>query len=302
MFDNWTTGRALRRHLDSLDPEADCEEIAAKVGNLLFADSFFAHTVYLVTFARQIAVPAIAKVLHRSGQGDIVTRPRQRTDDTIVFFAEFYRRGFKSDEGRAAIGRMEAIHGRFLISDELKAYTLATVVFGPDRLAEQFGEDPMSDVDRQARWNFWCGAADVMGLQLPAATREDFRAWMLDYEEANYAPTADGAACFDGLVEDWLRWYPSFVPGRERLARQSLSALLDPPLRHAMGVEPPPALVRAQTTLVAKLYMRSTPIRVFRRDRTLVDFFGRGHADPYDLETIGHAPSGGRDGVVEVGR
>ncbi|MGK2878297.1 MAG: oxygenase MpaB family protein [Solirubrobacterales bacterium] len=290
MFDNWTTGRALRRYVDSLDPVADDEEITAKVSNVLFADAYFAHSIYLVTFARQAAVPAIAKVLYRSGNGDIATDPRRRNNDTIIFFTEFYRLGYKSEEGVAAVQRMEEIHSRFLISDELKLYTLATVMLEPDRLARQFGHDPFSPIDREARWNFWCGIAHAMGLELPADTREGFLQWMLDFEAATYANTVDGHGCYEGLVEDWLRWYPTWLPKREWLARQSLSGLLDPTLREAMGVDAPPKWIQTQVNLVASAYLKSTPYRVFRKNRNLVNFFGGQRANPRDLDTVGHVP------------
>lgn len=291
MLANWTTGHALRRYVDSLDPDRDDEEIAGLIANSLFADAYFAHSIYLVTFARQISVPAIAKVLYRSGQGDIVTRPRRRNNDTIVYFTEFYRRGYSSPEGIEAIERMEAIHDRFLISEELKLYTLATVMLEPDRLALQFGKDPFSTVDKQARWNFWCGIAGVMGLTMPAASREGFLQWMIDFEAENYAPSADAQGCYRGLLQDWLRWYPSWVPGREWMAAQSLSALLDPPVRSVVGAAPPVAPVRLQVKLVARAYLESTPVRVFRKDRNLINFFGREHSDPRSLEGVGHDPA-----------
>lgn len=295
MLANWTTGRTLRNYVDSLDPERDDEEITAEVSNVLFADAYFAHSIYLVTFARQAAVPAIAKVLYRSGNGDIATDPVRRNNDTIIFFTEFYRRGYKSEEGKAAVRRMEEIHSRFLIEDELKLYTLATVMLEPDRLAAQFGENPFSPVDKQARWNFWCGIAGEMGLELPANTRDDFLDWMIDYENRTYANTADGMGCYEGLVQDWMRWYPNWFPGNEWLARQSLAGLLDEKLRETMGVEAPPAWIQAQVKLVAKSYLRSTPYRVFRKDRNLISFFGKQRANPRDLETVGHVPHNERE-------
>ncbi|MBJ7459178.1 MAG: DUF2236 domain-containing protein [Thermoleophilaceae bacterium] len=290
MFDNWTSGRALRSYVDSLDPVADDEEITAQVSNVLFADAYFAHSIYLVTFSRQSAIPAIAKVLYRSGNGDIATSPRKRNNDTIIFFTEFYRRGYRSEEGRAAVQRMEEIHSRFLISDELKLYTLATVMLEPDRLAMQFGVNPFSPVDREARWNFWCGIAREMGLELPASTREGFLEWMLAYEDEHYANTVDGRGCYEGLIQDWLRWYPTWLPKREWLARQSLAGLLDPKLREAMGVEAPPAFIQFQVNMVARTYLKSTPYRVFRKDRNLINFFGKDRGNPRDLETVGHVP------------
>jgi hypothetical protein len=297
MLDNWTSGRALRSYVDSLDPDKDDEEITAQVSNVLFADAYFAHSIYLVTFARQSAVPAIAKVLYRSGNGDIATDPRRRNNDTIIFFTEFYRRGYKSPEGRAAVERMEEIHSRFLISEELKLYTLATVMLEPDRLAAQFGQNPFSEIDKQARWHFWCGIAGVMGLTLPSQTREGFLEWMVEYEDETYANTVDGRGCYEGLVDDWLRWYPKWVPNREWLARQSLAGLLDDKLRAAMGVEPPPAFIQQQVNLVAKSYLKSTPYRVFRKDRNLINFFGKQRPTPRDLDTVGHQPQRERAGA-----
>lgn len=287
---NWTTGRALRRHVETLDPVADDEEITAEISNVLFADAYFAHTVYLVTFARQIAVPQIARVLHRGGNGDIVTKPRQRNDDTIIYFTEFYRRGYRSEDGQAAIRRMEEIHSRFLIDHDLKVYTLATVMLEPDRLARQFGHDPFTERDRQARWNFWLGVSGVMGLELPSNTREGFERWMIEFEDANYENTEDAMGCYEGLVQDWMRWSPKWLPNREWLARQTLAGLLDGKLRAAMGVEAPPAWVQAQVNLVAKCYLRSTPYRIFRKNRTLVNYFGKHRANPQNLDTVGHVP------------
>lgn len=288
MLKNWTTGRALRSYVDSLDPVEDDEEITALVSNVLFADAYFAHSIYLVTFARQVGIPGIARVLYRSGNGDVVVDPVRRNNDTIVFFTEFYRRGYSSEDGKAAVARMEEIHSRFLIDDELKLYTLATVMFEPDRLANQFGVDPFSAIDKQARWNFWRGFAAAMPLDLPAANREDFLQWMVDYERANYQVTPDSVGVFDALVEDWKRWYPKWLPGRNWLARQSLIALLDDELRETMGQKKPPLFMRFQVALVAKAYLHSTPIRVFRKDRNLIRFFGKNHADPRALDGVGH--------------
>jgi hypothetical protein len=183
---------------------------------------------------------------------------------------------------------MEEIHSRFLITDELKLYTLATVMFEPDRLANQFGVDPFSAVDKEARWNFWQGFANEMPLDLPADNREDFLDWMIQYEAENYAYTPDAEGCFDALVEDWKRWYPTWVPQRDKLARQSLVGLLDDQLRETMGQELPPAFVRQQVKLVAQTYLRSTNYRVFRRNRNLIKFFGKNLAHPRNLDTVGH--------------
>ena len=288
MLGTLTTGAKLRREIAALDNVRDDEEITRLVSNVLFGDAYFAHSIYLVTFARQAAVPGIANVLWRSGNGDIVVDPRRRNDDTIVYFTEFYRRGYSSPEGKEAIATMERIHSKFLIDEELKVYTLSTVMLEPDRLAQQFGHDPFTQHDKEARWHFWQGFANEMGLALPAETREGFLDWMIDFEKRTYAHTEAGEAIFDALVRDWERWYPDWLPGNKKLARQSLTSLLDDELREMMGQPEPPAHVKFQTRAVAQAYLRSTPVRVFRKDRNLINFFGRRHLDPEDLTTVGH--------------
>lgn len=285
----WTYGAAVRRRISALDPVRDDEEITRLTSLTLFGDPYFAHATFLVTFARQAAVPRIAKVLHRSGQGDVIVDPRRRNDDTIVFFAEFFRRGYKSEAGRAAIARMERIHSNFIMDDELKAYTMATVMFEPERLAEQFGCDPFSETEKLGRWNFWKGFSEAMPIQLPADTREGFLEWMHEYERREYRYTDAGAAIFDALVEDWRRWYPDWLGGR-KTARQSLIGLCDDHLRETLRLTPPSRPMQRRVSRTANLYMRSTPIRLMRKDRSVVDFFGRRHPDPTDLERVGYQP------------
>lgn len=296
MAGKYTTGAALRRRIRALDPERDDELITRLVSDVLYGDPYFAHSTFLVTFARQAAVPAIAKVLARSGQGDVVVNPRKRNNDTIVFFTEFFRRGYRSEEGRAAVARMEAIHNNFIIDDELKVYTLATVIFEPERLAEQFGCQPFDETEMLGRWNFWKGFAAAMPIELPTDDRKEFLAWMEEYERRNYAYTPDAEMIFDGLVEDWARWHPSWVGG-EKLARESLTALLDDRTREAMGQPEPSRFMKARVKLTSQAYLKTVPVHIIRNDRSVVRYFGRDHANPQNLDDVGYKPKrhGARD-------
>ncbi|HEV7918515.1 MAG TPA: oxygenase MpaB family protein [Solirubrobacterales bacterium] len=297
----WTTGAATRRRISRLDPMRDDEEITRLVSETLYGDPFFAHTVFLVTFTRQACVPGIAKVLYRSGNGDVITEPRRRNDDTIVFFSEFFRRGYKSDDGRAAIARMENIHSNFLIDDELKLYTLATVMFEPERLARQFDCDPFSAIELEGRWNFWRGFAAAIPLELPVDDREGFIAWMEDYERRSYRHTVDAAGIFEALIEDWMRWFPTQWPLSRWIARQSLIGLLDEHTRETVQVEPAHPVFARLVRLVARTYLFSTPFRIMRSDRRSSNYFGRNRPDPQDLDNVGYQPRNlpTRDGRAE---
>ena len=55
-----------------------------------YGTPLFTHSIFSVAFARQAAVPSIAKVLYRGGKGGIITNTRKRNNDTLIFFGEFY--------------------------------------------------------------------------------------------------------------------------------------------------------------------------------------------------------------------
>jgi hypothetical protein len=46
----------------------------------------------------------------------------------------------------------------------------------------------------------------------------------------------------------------------------------------------------SRVKLTASAYLRSTPIRLMRRDRSVINYFGKRHADPRDLENVGFKP------------
>lgn len=185
-------GYAVKRRIATLHPERDNEELTRLSLEVLYGDPIFVHGSYLVAFSRQMAVPSIARVVHRGGGGDMMGDSARRNDDTLTFFGEYLRCGHSSREGRAAIARMERIHGRFRITDEQKRYTLASLMFEGDRIAVHLGVDAFTAAEREARWHFWCRVAERMPLGGLPDTREEFWQWTLDYERES-ATIADPA-------------------------------------------------------------------------------------------------------------
>ncbi|MDX6698547.1 MAG: hypothetical protein QOE65_1944 [Solirubrobacteraceae bacterium] len=283
-------GYRVRRRIAELDPEGDHEELARLSHQVLHGDPIPVHAAYLVGFARQMAVPSIARVMYRGGGGDMVADSARRTDDTLTFFGEFLRRGHSTPEGRTAIARMERIHARFPITDEQKRYTLATVIFEGDRLAERLGHDPFTPAERLAHWHFWRGVAEQMPLGGLPAAREELWRWMLDYERAHWAYTEGGRTIVDTLFEDWAtRWFPR--PAR-RAARQVLLALMDDRLRAVHRLEDPSRRAQRALRVGSRAWDRVTPLRPLRRERSWAEHFGRGHGRPPDLERVGHESPG----------
>ncbi len=97
---------------------------------------------------RTFAVPAIGGLLHKTGEFEC--RGQKRYDDTDIIVSEIMEHGYDSDRGRAAIARMNALHGRFNIRNEDFLYVLSTFVFEPIRWNQRFGWRRMIEKERLA--------------------------------------------------------------------------------------------------------------------------------------------------------
>lgn len=279
-------GYALERRIAALDPERDHEEVTRVTLEVLHGDPIGVHAGLLLGFSRQVAVPSIARVIYRGGGGDTQHDIAQRIDDTLALFGAFLKWGPSSPEGRAAIARMEDIHSRFQITDEQKRYTLATLIFEPDRIAQHLGVDLFTAGQREAIWRFWCSVAEQMPLAGLPATSEELRRWMLDYEREHWRYTSDGRRVVETFFDDWTtRWFPRRA---RHLGRQVLLALMDDALRAALQLEAPSKylqrLVRASARVSSPLIL----IRPYRSNRSWLDYFGRHHVAAPDFEQMGH--------------
>ncbi|MET9327500.1 DUF2236 domain-containing protein [Tsukamurella sp. NPDC003166] len=275
---------ALRRRMDALDPVVDHEELTRLSLEVKYGDGLFVHAAYTVAFARQVAVPSIARIVHRRGTGDMMKDVRRRNDDTLVFFGEMLRNGHSSAAGRAAVDRMESIHAHFGITDDDKRYTLASLAFEPDRIAENLGLHLFTGGERLARFLFWRGIGELMGLDVPER-RSEFLDWALAYE-CRYAYTESGRALVDQLSVDWReRWFPGRTA---RYADPVLFSIYGPQLCATHRLDEPTARTRALTARAMKTYAHSTATRPHRLGRSWVDHFGGVHGQPLDIADYGY--------------
>jgi hypothetical protein len=71
---------------------------------------------------------------------EFALRAKKRYADTDIIVSMLMERGYDGEYGRAALKRMNAIHGRFDIADEDFPYVLSTFIFVvPDHWNERFG-------------------------------------------------------------------------------------------------------------------------------------------------------------------
>jgi hypothetical protein len=106
--------RPIVEEIRRLDPQRDCQRIVY----LMTYHEFPFDTLRAVEFAlyRTFASPSISKLLNRTGEFE--KRPQKRYDDTQLILSEIFENGYESERGKAAIIRLNQIHGRFQISND----------------------------------------------------------------------------------------------------------------------------------------------------------------------------------------
>ncbi|MGU3432182.1 oxygenase MpaB family protein [Actinomycetes bacterium M1A6_2h] len=291
------SGRSVTRRIDALDPDRDADEIARLSLVTLHGNPVLTYALFTVAFMKQVAVPTMARILHRRGNGDIMTDAVTRNDDTLLFFAHLLDHGPTSAVGRAWIMRLNDIHGHFPIRNDDSLYTLATLALDPHRITSDVGRSPFGPAELDAHWHFWRTTAELQNLHGIPSSRADMMRWALDYETREYAPTPEGRAVAASLIDGFAA---RALPARlRRFAPQLLAAVSPPELRKVHDLPEPTAVARAFVSGTVSAYVRSTPIRLVDPGRSMVDRLGLQHlsnAAPLDVGYRGklRAPKGSR--------
>ena len=273
-----------------LDPEKDYEEIA----RLLYAYEFSWDIERALEFAlfRTYAIPSISDLLARTGEFE--ARPQKRYDDTELILAEAIENGLDSDRGARAIARMNEMHSRYRIANADMLYVLSTFVCEPIRWLDRFGRRPMTASERRAWFLYYrklgtrMGIGNITdGLDEMVALNEAYEA-----EQFRFAPTNRriGAATRDLLLGFYMP--RALFP----LGRFVVHALLDAPLRNAMGFPSAPtwlmwalpAALRLRARLLRRLPLRRTPRNLTQRLRLT-------YPEGYTIERLGTLRPGRSD-------
>ncbi|MEO1678282.1 MAG: oxygenase MpaB family protein [Pseudomonadota bacterium] len=247
------------RPLSQLDPDTDCEEIVFRLG----AWEFPWDIEKALEFAlfRTYAVPSISNLLSRTGE--FAERPRKRYDDTELILAEIVENGIESAQGQAALDRMNAMHGAYRIANSDMLYVLSTFVFEPPRWLARWGRRPLTEIEQDAIFTYYKRLGTQMGITDIPESRADFETFNRAYE-AEHFRFADTNADVGKATRDLLL---SFYLPRALfpVARPVAHALMDPPLRRAMGFADPPRLVSAIALGGMALRRRFLPLLPRRR-------------------------------------
>lgn len=183
---------------------------------------------------RTFCVPHIAALLDRTREFGRFAQ--KRYDDTDLLISEFVENGYDGARGRAAIERMNAIHGRFCIANEDFLYVLSTFVFEPIRWNARFGWRRFTDTERQASFYFWREVGQRMRIQDIPDTYDRLQRFNREYEARHFRYTDAGHRLAVATREMFAAWFPRPL---QPLVRQTIYALLDDAARHATGLPAP---------------------------------------------------------------
>lgn len=278
-----------RKKIARLDAEKDAHEIAHLAFEVRYGTALFTHSIFSVAFARQAAVPSIAKVLYRGGKGSIITNTRKRNNDTLLFFGEFYKHG-DSEQGREAIDLLNFIHSHFPITNEENLYTLATIVCEPKRMGMFLAnKDLFSKKEFHALYNFWKRICERMNIQDIPEDEDKMYRWFLNFEQQHYQYTDEGKKIVEALANEFAeRWYP---PAMKYQGTQYFYSLFDEHLLQTFQIPKPHAYYRYGVKIFMWLKLRVfLPLLPDPGERNVIDYFTEDYLPDYHIRKVGPFP------------
>jgi hypothetical protein len=232
---------------------------------------------------RTFCVPSIAALLDKTGE--FAARAQKRYDDTDLIVSELMEWGYDSDRGKAALRRMNQIHGRFAIANEDFLYVLSTFVYEPIRWNARFGWRLMCPQERLAQFYFWREVGRRMNVKNLPEDYQEFERFNIDYERTHYRYTDANHRVGSATRDMFLSWFPRWL---HAAGRPAMYALMDEPVLDAFGFPRPSRMTRYVVNSALKLRARALrwlPPRKRPRLRTLMKH--RTYPNGYAIEQLG---------------
>jgi hypothetical protein len=264
-----------------LDPERDHQRIVFLSTRYEFP--FDTTRSLEIALFRTFCVPSISTLLDATGE--FRSRPQRRYDDTDLLVSELMEHGYESPRGRAALRRINQLHGRFAIANDDFLYVLSTFVFEPIRWNARFGWRPFCLQERVALFHFWREVGRRMNIRELPTDYEMFARFNREYEAAHFRLIESNRRVGGATVELFASWFPRLM---RPLVRQAIYAILDEPVRAAFGFPSPPAWL--QRLVLGGLRLRARCLRYLppRCEPVLrTAMRNRSHPTGYRIEELG---------------
>ena len=267
------------RTLDPYD-DADRDRIVTLTGRHDFPWDF--DQGLAIAFLRDYGIPSISRLLDRTGQFE--DHGVKRYDDTLIFQEEAVADGVDSPRSKAAVDRLNRIHGHYRIPNDEFQYVLATTIVGPVRWIRRYGWRPLDPVEIVALTRFTTRFGELMGITGLPETYEGYEELLDSYEAQRFELDPANTRVTEATIRIGRATAPWFLkPGFRRVS----IALMDEPLRNALGMEAQPGwLVRA---VDLGLRLRGRALRFFPPRRTPYERKHPTYPHGYELSQVGPA-------------
>jgi hypothetical protein len=274
---------ALER-IHRLDPERDHQEITYLISCYEFPFDI-TRSLEFALF-RTFASPRIGGLLARTGE--FTQRAQKRYDDTDLILSELIEHGYDSERGRAALRRMNQIHGRFAIANEDFLYVLSTFVFEPIRWIDRYGYRPLTEPERLGLFHYWRTVGHRMNIKDIPEDLATFERYNVEYERSTFRQSEANHRVALATRDMFLSWF--LPPPLRPLGAPFIHALMDDSLRQAVGFPEPPLLVRR--FVHGALKVRGRVVRLLperRRPRLRTEVRHRTYRRGYRIDDLGPA-------------
>ncbi len=246
--------------IQQLDPVRDNCEICRQLAGYEFPWDI-TRALEIALF-RTFCVPSIAVLLDRTAE--FHHRPQKRYDDTGLIVSLILKFGYDTPRGQAVIQRMNRIHGHFPIGNADFLYVLSTFIYEPVRWIERFGWRQLSDLEKQALFQFWFAVGQQMGIQDIPDSFTAFQQYNLDYECQHFHYSAANQRVGESTLQLFLSWFPAFL---RPIVQPFVYAIMDDRMIAAFGFPSPQPwqrslleqVLRSRGRLLHYLPPRQTP-------------------------------------------
>ncbi|AOP33758.1 hypothetical protein A0128_07825 [Leptospira tipperaryensis] len=239
---------AIYDQIQKLDPEKDCHRISFLSGSYDFPRDI--EISLALAFFKTFAIPSIAKIL--DGTKQFENFGQKRYDDTAILLGEFLENGTESENGRAAIRRLNQIHKKYSISNQDFLYTLSTFIYEPVRWNLRFGWRKGSQKEKLANFHLWKNVGKLMNIQDLPEDYDAFEVWNRKFEKENFKRIPESERLGKATLHILAGRIPK-IPGIQTILFHGLFSLMEPPLRDAMGFPKPIRWIELVTIAVFKI-------------------------------------------------
>jgi hypothetical protein len=275
-----------QRRIAELDPEKDYEEIS----RIIAVHEFPWDIQQSLSFAlfRTYAVPSIGRLLFDTHE--FTERTQKRHDDTALVLEAVLVEGMESADGRAAVRRMNQMHGSHDISNEDMRYVLSTFVVTPQRWIRDYGWRRGTDAEKLAAVRYYQRLGALMGINDIPDDYGGFEELLDSHEAEHFVFDKKSRAVADATLELLVSFYPRILARPVEIFGRSL---MDDHLLEAFGYRKPPrlvvALARGGLRMRARFVRLMPPRRkpAYARDLSRIKSYPGG----YLVERLGTFPS-----------